>query len=428
MNLKSSKKVDVNRYELEIEISAEDFNRELDNIYHQNIRKIAIPGFRKGKAPRAFIEKYYGSNIFFEDALNNLYPDAIEKAVEEAKIEIVEDKIDLEVVKMSKEEGVTFKSKITVMPEVEIENYKGIEVQGKEVKVEDKDVEQELKSIQERNGRLVTVEDRPAKIGDSVIIDFEGFIDGEAFDGGKAEKFNLELGKKQFIGDFEEQIVGHKPSEEFEINVKFPDEYHSKKCAGKDAVFKIKLHEIKVRELPEIDDEFVKDVSEFDTLDEYKKDLEAKILDRKQKKAEDEKENEMIDKLVELVKADIPEALIKNKLRDLVRDFDYRMQSQGIKLSDYLQYTGSKIEDLEKTFRPQAEKQVKLQLALKKISQIENLNPTEDDIEKEYNKISEMYGMEVDKVKNIVPKKDVEKDILARKSMEIVKENVVEKK
>ena len=427
MNLKSSKKVDVNRYELEVEISAEDFNKELSSIYQRNIKKIVVPGFRKGKAPKAFVEKYYGENVFFEDALNNLYPDAIEKAVEEAKLDIVEDKIDLEVEKMSKEDGVVFKAKITVMPEVEIDNYKGIEVSKKEVKVEDEDVEKELKSVQERNGRLVTVSDRAAQLGDSVVIDFEGFMDGKAFEGGKGDNFTLELGKKQFIEGFEDQIVGHNAGEEFEINVKFPEDYHAKNYAGKDATFKIKLHEIKMHELPELDDEFVKDVSEFDTLDEYKKDIKAKLLERKEKQAKDEKEGEMIEKLVSLVKAEIPEALIKNKLRDLVRDFDYRMQSQGLKLADYLKYTGSKMEDLENNFRPQAESQVKLQLALKKIAEIENLIPTEEDIEKEYNKISEFYKMELDKVKNIVPVKDVEKDILSNKALEIVRENSVEK-
>lgn len=427
MNLKSSKKVDVNRYELEVEISAEDFNKELSSIYQTNIKKIVVPGFRKGKAPKAFVEKYYGENVFFEDALNNLYPDAIEKAVEEAKLDIVEDKIDLEVEKMSKEDGVVFKAKITVMPEVEIGNYKGIEVSKKEVKVEDEDVEKELKSVQERNGRLVTVSDRAAQLGDSVVIDFEGFMDGKAFEGGKGDNFTLELGKKQFIEGFEDQIVGHNAGEEFEINVKFPEDYHAKNYAGKDATFKIKLHEIKMHELPELDDEFVKDVSEFDTLDEYKKDIKAKLLERKEKQAKDEKEGEMIEKLISLVKAEIPEALIKNKLRDLVRDFDYRMQSQGLKLADYLKYTGSKMEDLENNFRPQAESQVKLQLALKKIAEIENLIPTEEDIEKEYNKISEFYKMELDKVKNIVPVKDVEKDILSNKALEIVRENSVEK-
>lgn len=427
MNLKSSKKVDVNRYELEVEISAEDFNKELSSIYQRNIKKIVVPGFRKGKAPKAFVEKYYGENVFFEDALNNLYPDAIEKAVEEAKLDIVEDKIDLEVEKMSKEDGVVFKAKITVMPEVEIDNYKGIEVSKKEVKVEDEDVEKELKSVQERNGRLVTVSDRAAQLGDSVVIDFEGFMDGKAFEGGKGDNFTLELGKKQFIEGFEDQIVGHNAGEEFEINVKFPEDYHAKNYAGKDATFKIKLHEIKMHELPELDDEFVKDVSEFDTLDEYKKDIKAKLLERKEKQAKDEKEGEMIEKLISLVKAEIPEALIKNKLRDLVRDFDYRMQSQGLKLADYLKYTGSKMEDLENNFRPQAESQVKLQLALKKIAEIENLIPTEEDIEKEYNKISEFYKMELDKVKNIVPVKDVEKDILSNKALEIVRENSVEK-
>ncbi len=428
MELKSSKKVDVNRYELEISVSPEDFNKEVENVCKRESKRITVPGFRKGKAPRAFIEKYYGENVFYEDAINHLYPDALDAAIKEAGIELVDEKIDFELIKVGKEDGFQFKVKVTVMPEVEIENYKGIEVNEKEVKFEDKDVEDQLKSIQEKNGRLVTVEDRAAQMGDTTVIDFEGFLDGTPFEGGKGEKFTLELGKNQFVPGFEEQVAGHKVGEEFDINVKFPEEYHAKNLAGKDTVFKIKLHEIKMKELPELDDEFVKDVSEFDTLDEYKKDLENKIREKKENQAKEEMENEMIEKLITLVKAEIPEGLIKSKVRDLVRDFEYRMQAQGLKLADYLKYTNTSMEDLEKDFRPQAESQVKLMLALRKISELENVIPTEEDIEKEYNKISEHYKMELDKVKNIVPIEDVKKDITANKALEIVRENRVVKK
>ena len=427
MILRSSNKKDTNRYELEIEISPEDFNKEVDKIYKREIRNISVPGFRKGKAPRAFVEKYYGEKVFYEDAVNSIYPYAIDDAAKEANIEVIDDHIDFDIVKIGKNDGLVFKAVVTVMPEVEIDNYKGIEVSRHNPEVGDNDVEEELKVVQEKNGRLVTVTDRSAKMGDSVVIDFEGFTDGKAFDGGKGENFTLELGKKQFIEGFEEQIVGHNTNDEFDVNVTFPEKYHSKDLAGKPAVFKVKLHEIKELELPEINDDFIKDISEFNTVDEYKEDLKKKILERKQNKAKQETDKEMTDKLTELVKCEIPDALIKMKIRDLMGDFEYRLQAQGMRLSDYIKYTGTSMEDFQETFRPQAERQVKIQLALKKISELESLNTTEEELEEEYNKIAEHYHMELDKVKSIVPKADVEKDIMAQKSLELVRDNIVVK-
>lgn len=294
MELKSSNKVDVNRWELEISISAEDFSKEVDKVYNREKSKISVPGFRKGKAPRKFIEKYYGEQIFYEDAVNALYPYALEEAAKEAGIELVDDKIDFEVVHMNKEEGLDFKVKVTVMPEVSVENYKGIEVKKiGTVRVTKEDIEKEIEKLQERNARLITIEDdTPADMGDIVNIDFEGFVDGKAFDGGSAEDMNLELGKKQFIEGFEEQVAGHKIGDEFDINVTFPKNYHAVNLANKEAVFKIKLNKIQKKELPKVDDDFVKDVSEFDTLKEFKDDLKKKLSESKKKHLEADSENE----------------------------------------------------------------------------------------------------------------------------------------
>lgn len=427
MYLKSSKNIDVNRYELEIEVPAEEFNKAVDKIYQREKGRINVPGFRKGKAPRSFIEKYYGEGIFFEDAINSIYPDILESASKEANLELVDDKMDFELINASKKDGLHFKIKVTVMPEVEIDNYKGIEVSKREVSFSDEDLENELKEVQKKNGRLVTIENRPAKLGDSVVIDFEGTIDSEKFDGGSATNFTLELGKKQFIGDFEEQIVGHNTGDEFDVNVTFPENYHAADFANKAAVFKVKLHEIKEMELPEIDDEFVKDISEFDTLDQYKEDLKQKIIKNKEQKAQDDTENEMIEKLIKLVKADIPEALIKLKIKELMRDFEYRLQAQGIKFDDYLKYTGNDVSKIEETFRPQAESHVKLALALDKIAKIENIVPTENDISEEYNKIAKHYNMDLDKVKNIIHEPDIKKDICSKKALDIVRDNSIVK-
>ncbi len=427
MYLKSSKNIDVNRYELEIEVPAEEFNKAVDKIYQREKGRINVPGFRKGKAPRSFIEKYYGEGIFFEDAINSIYPDILESASKEANLELVDDKMDFELINASKKDGLHFKIKVTVMPEVEIDNYKGIEVSKREVSFSDEDLENELKEVQKKNGRLVTIENRPAKLGDSVVIDFEGTIDSEKFDGGSATNFTLELGKKQFIGDFEEQIIGHNTGDEFDVNVTFPENYHAADFANKAAVFKVKLHEIKEMELPEIDDEFVKDISEFDTLDQYKEDLKQKIIKNKEQKAQDDTENEMIEKLIKLVKADIPEALIKLKIKELMRDFEYRLQAQGIKFDDYLKYTGNDVSKIEETFRPQAESHVKLALALDKIAKIENIVPTENDISEEYNKIAKHYNMDLDKVKNIIHEPDIKKDICSKKALDIVRDNSIVK-
>lgn len=422
MSLKSSNQVATNRYQLEIELPGDVFEKAVEQVYRKENKKITIPGFRKGKAPRSYVEKVYGSQVFYEEAINSLYPAALEEAVKEAGVEFVEDKVDFDLVSAGKD-GLCFKVTITTKPEVSIENYKGVAIEKKPVKVTDEDVDAEIKKVQDRNSRMVTVEDREAQNGDITVIDYEGFVDGTAFEGGKAENATLNLGSNTFIPGFEDQIIGHKTGEEFDINVKFPEDYHATELAGKDAVFKIKLHEIKIKELPEVDDDFVKDVSDFDTVDTYKADIRTKLTEAAENRSKNEVENALIDKLVELVQAEIPEAMFENRINEDIRDFAYRLQSQGLNLDTYMKYTGLNNEGLRGQFRAQAERQVKVRLALEKIAQLENIQPTDEDLNAEYEKIAQNYGMEADKVKSFIPKEDLAKDVAVEKAMEIERSN-----
>ncbi len=423
MSLKGSKKVDTNRYELEITISAEDFQNAIKDAYRKNGKKISVPGFRKGKAPLSLIEKYYGEEVFFEDALNLLYSDALEAAIDEAGLKIVEDKIDFDLVSISKADGVDFKSTITTYPEVEITEYKGLKAEKVKPTVTDEEIDEEIGRMADRNARVIAVEGRAAENGDICTIDFEGFVDGVPFDGGKAEGHALTLGSGQFIPGFEDQIIGHNVEDEFDVNVEFPKDYQAENLAGKKAVFKVKLHEIKKRELPAIDDEFAKDVSEFDTLDDLKADLKAKTLERKTASADEEVENELIDQLIDNLKADIPEAMFERRVDDSLRDFDYRLRSQGMDLETYMKYLGQNdVAEFRKNFRPQAERSVKVRLALEKIVELENIVPTADDIKEEYEKLAKQYNMEADKLKGMVPEEELVKDIAVSKAIALVKD------
>lgn len=424
MSLKSSNKIDTNRYELEVQVDAEAFEAALQKAYLKQNKRITIPGFRKGKAPRAFVEKYYGEHVFYEEAINALYPDALDAAIHEAELEVIEDKIDLDIKEIGKQ-GFTFTAAVTTKPEVAIEGYKGIEVTKRSDEVTDEDVDAEVKKVQERNSRLVSVEDRPSENGDTVVIDFEGFLDGVPFEGGKSEGYSIELGSKQFIPGFEEQLVGHNVEDSFDITVTFPEDYQAEELKGKEAVFKIKLHDIKKKELPEIDDEFVKDVSEFDTLDEYKADLKEKLQKNKTKEVENDVENQIIDKLVELVQADIPEAMYRNRINEDIREFGYRLQSQGLDLDTYMKYTGMDMDGFREGFRPQAERQVKIRLALEKIAELENIVPTAEELEEQYNKLAESYKMDVEKVKGFIPEADLSRDIKVEKAIGLVHDNAV---
>ena len=426
MSLKSSNKVETNRYELEIEIGAEDFEKAVNKAFKKNVKKISIPGFRKGKAPRAFIEKYYGENVFYEDAVNDIYPDALQDAIDEAGLDVINDKIDFDLVKIGKD-GFEFKAVVTVKPEVEIENYKGIEVEHKPVEVTDDDINKEIDRVRERNSRLVTVEGRSAQNGDIAVFDFKGFVDGKAFDGGEAENYSLKLGSGQFIPGFEDQMIGHNQGEEFDVNVTFPEAYQEASLAGKPAVFKIKLHEIKNRELPELDDEFVKDVSEFDTLAEYKESVKKQLIDLKQRESDMDADDQMIDKVIELLKAEIPEAMFENKIEDIMRDFAYKLQTQGLTLDSYMKYTGLDNNAFKAQFRPQAERQVKLRLALDKIAELENLSATPEELEEKYKSFAEQYKVDVEKIKEIVKEKDLSADIAAEKAVDFLRENCVSK-
>ena len=425
MSLKETKKVDTNRVQLEITVDGEAFREAIKEAYKKNGKKINVPGFRKGKAPLHIIETFYGAEVFFEDALNLLYNDLVEDAIKESGVRVINDKMDFDLVSISKEDGVDFKVTVTTYPEIELGEYKGLKAERTPVKVEAAEVNAELNAMAERNSRMVSVEDRAAQKGDTVVIDFEGFADGKAFDGGKAEGHSLELGSGQFIPGFEDQIIGHQNGEEFDVNVTFPEEYGAKELAGKDALFKVKLHEIKVKELPKLDDEFAKDVSEFDTLKDLKADLKKKALDRKKKAAEEAVENALVQQIVDGIKGEIPEAMFENRLNQSVEEFGYRLQSQGLNLDTYLKYTNSSLDDFKKSFRPQAEAQVKYRLALEKIVELEGIKATEKELEEQYEKMAKDYNMEVDRVKELVPAEEIEKDLAVGKAIDFVKENAV---
>lgn len=422
MSLKSSNKIEENVWELEVAVDGETFMNAVNKAYLQQRKKINVPGFRKGKAPRAFIEKMYGEAVFYEDALEIVYPDAVSAAIEEAKLEVIDTPFDLEVPEMGKD-GVVIKLKVTVMPEVKLGKYKGIKATKKSAKVSAEDVKSHINNMLEQNSRIVTVETkRKVKKNDIAVIDFEGFVDGEAFEGGKAENYELTIGSNQFIPGFEDQIIGHKAGEEFDVNVKFPEDYHAE-LAGKDATFKIKLHEIKVKEVPALDDEFVKDVSEYDTVDELKKNVKEELEHKKQHEVEAEANNEVLDKLADLVTAVIPDCMIEKKMDDDVQDFAYRLQMQGLDLKTYLKYTGSDEKTFREQYKEQAEKQVKLDLALAEIIKKENLEVSDADLEEEYAQYAKAYNMDVDQIKKAIPADNIKPELLQRKAVDFVIEN-----
>lgn len=424
MSLKTSNKVDTNRHELVVEVEGDKFQAAINRAYKKQVKGMNIPGFRKGKAPKAVIEKMYGEGIFYDDAMQELYPEALENAAKEAGLKVVNDKIDLDVEEVGKD-GFTFKAVITVYPEVEIADYEGIKVTPKSTEVTDEVLEEEINKVRERSGRMVTVEDRAVKDGDTAIIDFEGFVDGEAFEGGKAENYNLAIGSNSFIPGFEEQIVGHNTGEEFTIKVAFPEDYQVDELKGKESEFKIKLHEIKEKELPELDDEFVKDVSEKETVEEYKEELKEEVAKRLADESEQDVEMQIINKLTELLNAEIPEAMYNNKVDEMIREFDMRLKSQGMDISTYMQYMGMDVNGLRAAYQPQAEQRVKLRLALEKIAEIEGFTADDETINAEYDKLAEQYQMEAEKIKELISKEDLAMDIVVEKAMDFVKESSI---
>lgn len=420
--LKSANKTETNIYTLEVAVSAEDFKAAILKAYNKQKNKIQLPGFRKGKAPLAMIEKFYGKEVFYEDALDIVYPTAVGAAIEEAGIDPVAAPHDVEVVKMD-ETGVELTFKITVMPEITIDGYKGIEADKGDASVTADDVKKELASMQERNSRTVTVEDaRKAKKNDIAVIDFEGFVDGVAFDGGKGENFELTLGSGQFIPGFEDQVIGKKAGEEFDVNVTFPTEYAAE-LAGKDATFKVKIHELKVKELPALDDEFVKDVSEYDTLAELKKSIKADLVKTKTEQINREFESNVLEKVVELVEGEIPEVMYDNKLEDDVKEYEQRLAQQGIGLDMYLQYMGMDKDAFKESMRANAVKQVKLQLAIDKIAELEKIEATDEDADAKIQEMADMYQMEAEKIKQFIRIEDVKKDVIGQKTVDFLVAN-----
>ncbi|MBQ9461006.1 MAG: trigger factor [Clostridia bacterium] len=425
MKLISSNNVETNRYELVIEIDGDTFMKAVNAVYKKQVKNINIRGFRKGKAPRSIIEREYGEGVFYEDALKELYPQAIADAAEEAGLALVKDKIDLDVEKAGRD-GVTLKAVVTVEPEVTVENYKGITYKPMSLEITDEDIDKEIDKVRDRNSRMVTVEDREAAMGDIAVIDFKGLKDGVAFEGGTAENYSLTLGSGSFIPGFEDQVAGHKAGEEFTIDVTFPEDYQEESLKGQPVQFEIKLHEIKTKEMPELDDDFVKDVSEFDTVDAYKADLKEKLAETRKGAAEDDKERQVADKLRELLQAEVPEAMYENQVDYLVDEFEMRLRSQGIDLKTYMQYTGLTDEKLHDTYYDRAVSQVKVRLALKKIAELEGLRPSEEDVENKFNEMAETYKVDVSRVKAAFSAKDIADDLAVEKALQFVKDNAVE--
>ncbi len=424
MSLKSTEKIETNKYELEIEISAEAFEAAVQSAYLKAKKNINVPGFRKGHAPRKIVEREYGEGVFYEDALNAILPAEIDTAVAEAGLELVA-RPDVEVTEVSKEKGATVKATCITKPEVKIKDYKGIEIEKSVKTVSDEDVDHEIEHIREKGMRIISVEDRAAENGDDVVIDFEGFKDNVAFEGGKAEKFTLTLGSGQFIPGFEDQVVGHNIGDEFDINVTFPEDYGAADLAGAPVVFKIKLHEIKKKELPELDDEFVKDQSEFDTVDELKADIRSKLEEAAQKSCEQEQEGKILDKVIANVEGEIPEVMFERRVDEMIEELGQRLAPQGISVDMYLQYTGQTMDSLKTMYREQAEKQVKLRLALEQIAALENIEVSDDEAEEEFKKMADAYQMEVEQVKSYVTTDALKKDLAVSKAAELVKKEAV---
>ena len=418
MSLIKKELTEKNGYVIEFSIDKEVYAKAELEAYKKNVKSINVPGFRKGKAPMHVIKTFYGKEVFFEDAINACIPEAFEAAITEAGLDIVGNpKFDL----VSMDGDIVLKAEGFVKPEVTIENYKGIEVEKKAVEISEDEINAEIDKARDRNARFIQESDDAVANGDTVTLDFEGFVDGVAFDGGKGENYELKIGSGSFIPGFEDQIVGHKIGEDFDVNVTFPEDYSAKDLAGKAATFKCTVKSLK--QLPELDDEFVKDVSEFDTVDEYKADLKAKLTERAEANAEREVENALAEKLMELLVAEIPEPMFEAETENYLRDYDTRLRSSGLDLKTYMQYTGLTLDAIRAQLRPQAEKQVKIRLALEKIAVLENLDATEDEINEEYARIGATYSVEVDEVKKMIASEDIKADLLTSKAMALVKAN-----
>ena len=423
MSLKKSELIEKNLYELTFDVDRAVFDAAVDKAYRASVKKINVPGFRRGKAPRSIIEKMYGKGVFYEDAINDIIPAAWAEASAEAKLEIVSrPEFDVESIE---DDGVVLKAKVYVKPEVAIADYLGIPAERTVTPVTDADVDADIQTVRARNSRMIDVTDRAAQMDDIANIDYEGSVDGVPFDGGKAEGHDLKLGSGQFIPGFEEQIVGHSIGDAFDVNVTFPEEYHAEELKGKAAVFAVKLNGLKFNELPEVDDEFVRDVSEFNTVDEYKADIKAKLEAKNAKAADNAVEEQILNALIDKLEADIPEAMFETETENYLRDYDNRLRMQGLDLATYFKYTGMNLDTLREQMRPQAERQVKTRLALEKIAVLENCTVSDEEIEEEYKRIAEAYNMEADKVKEMVDAEGIAADLKVKKAVDLVKEKAV---
>ncbi len=418
-----------NMAKLTIEVPASEFEKALQSAYNKQKKSISVPGFRKGKVPRQMVEKMYGPEIFYEDAANELIPTAYEEELKNCDLEIVS-RPTVDIVQIKKGENFIFTAEVAVKPEVTLGEYKGMEVDKTSTRVTQKEVEAKIKEEAEKNARTVTVEGRPVQDGDEVILDFEGFVDGEAFEGGKGENYPLTIGSGSFIPGFEEQLVGAEAEKEVEVKVTFPEEYHAEELKGKDAVFKCTIHEIKEKQIPEIDDEFAAEVSEFDTLDEYKADVKAKIKEQKENEGKQKKEDQAVEKAVANAAMEIPEAMIDEQVRQMVNEFAQNMQYQGISFEQYCQITGMTLEKIQEETRPQAVKRIETRLVLEAIAKAENIEVTEERLDEEIKKMAESYNMEADKLKELMgeeEKKQMMEDIAVQDAVTFLVENAVEK-
>ncbi len=416
-------KVDKNVVSFEFTVSADEFEKGVEKAYRKNVGKINIQGFRKGKAPRKIIERYYGAEIFYEDAVNIVLPDAYDNAVKENNIFPVDQpEIDIKG-EIEKGKDITFTAKVTVKPEFELGEYKGVKAQKVTSRVLKKDIEAELEKKREMNSRMVPVEDRPIEKDDVANIDFEGFCDGVPFDGGKGEGFDLTIGSGQFIPGFEEQLIGKNIGDDVDVNVTFPEEYHAEELKGKPALFKVKINSIKVKELPELDDEFAKDVSEFDTLEDLKKDIKENLSKAGKENAAHKTEENVINAVCDATEIDIPDAMINSQIDKMLRDFDMNMRYQGLNLEQYLKYTGMTVDKMREQFKDDAAKNVKTSLVLEKICEAEGIDASEDEINKEYESMAESNGMKIDDIKKYVSEDDVKETIKARNTIKFLVDN-----
>lgn len=422
-------KLEKSMAKLTITVEAAKFDAAVDSAYQKNKGKIALPGFRKGKAPRAMIEKMYGTGVFFEDVANELIPEAYETAAKESELEIVAQP-EIEVTQMDKGTDFIFTATVAIKPEVTLGDYKGIEVEKKEAEVSEEEITAEIDKAREANSRLITIEDRATEDGDTVIIDFDGYVDGKQFEGGYAEDYTLVLGSHSFIDNFEDQLVGKNLGEDVEVNVTFPEEYHVDELKGKPALFKVKIKEIQKKELPELDDDFAQDVSDFDTLDEYKADVEKKILENKENQIKREQEDQIIEKIIENAQMEIPQQMIAAQTRQMTQEFAQRLQSQGLSLEQYMQFTGLTPQKMMEDLEPQALKRIQSRLVLEAVVAAENIEASDEEIDKELENMASMYQMEIDKLKELIgddEKKQIGMDLAVQKAVEFVVKEAVEK-